>query len=111
MFGEACQNTCCKKDSFDTIKDFTRLNLSHLLKEILNEKQISIVDLHKILQIKGYYLNIESLYRYFNPSFKSNRSPSEDFIKIFSEVLELTDEQSELLLQFWSYFKFFKKHK
>jgi hypothetical protein len=94
---------------FKVIRDYHQLNLSHFLRAILLDKGVSIIELYQKLQAKGFYLNRESLYRYFNPSQKSNRFPSQDFIKAFSEVLQLTDEQSELLLKFWIYWRIIKK--
>jgi hypothetical protein len=105
------QESFSVEEIFTLIRDYHQLNLSSCLKIILLDKKVSIPELHKRLQQKDYCLNIESLHRYFNPSQKSNRFPSRDFIKIFSEVVTLTDEQTKLLLQFWIYCRFIKKCK
>jgi Ser/Thr protein kinase RdoA (MazF antagonist) len=75
----------------------------------LSEKGLSITDLYWRLNDKNYYLSLESLYRYFNPSSSSNRFPPQDFLEAFSEVLQLTEEESEALLLFWRYWKLAKK--
>jgi hypothetical protein len=111
MFQESFQESFSVEEIFQLIRNYHLLNLSDFLKSILLEKKVSVSDLHKRLQQKDYCLNIESLHRYFNPSQKSNRFPSKDFIEIFAEVVTLTDEQTKLLLQFWVYSRFIKKCK
>lgn len=105
------QESLSVEEIFKLIRNYHQLNLSGFLKDILSDKNVSISELHKRLQQKDYCLNIESLHRYFNPSQKSNRFPSKDFIKIFAEVVTLTDEQTKLLFQFWIYYRFVKKCK
>jgi transcription initiation factor TFIIIB Brf1 subunit/transcription initiation factor TFIIB len=91
------------------IEGYHQLDLNHLLKEIAEGKGVSIPELFKRLQEKGYYLNIESLYRYLSSSQKSKRLPPQEFIPIFAEALQLTDQQTRLMLQFWRHYKLMQK--
>ncbi len=97
------------EEIFKVIGDYHQLSLSHCLRIILNDKELCFISLHQRLISKGYYLSIESLYRYFNPNLTTNRFPSREFMVTFAEVLQLTDEQTQLLLKFWSHCKFAKK--
>ncbi len=97
------------EDVFQIIQDYHQLELSYLLKAILREKQVSISELFTKLESKRYYLSLESLYRYFSENQKNSRFPPQEFILIYAEVLKLTDEQKQLLCQFWKYFKLIKK--
>jgi hypothetical protein len=94
---------------FQTIYEYQQLKLSNLLGQILQDRQIDVIDLHKLLDEYGYYLNVQSLYRYFNNSSRSNRFPPQDFIRVFAKILYLTEEETKLLLIFWHYCKFYKK--
>lgn len=97
------------EEMFKIICDYHQLGFSDCLRVILMDRKMSIPVLHQSLQVRNYYLSIESLYRYFNPNINSNRFPSKEFMMIFSEILELTDEQTDLLLIFWNHFKFVRK--
>ena len=94
---------------FQIISDYHQLELSYFLKEITEQKGITIPELLKKLHSKDYCLSLESLYRYFSSSYKSNRFPPLEFIIVFSDVLQLTDEQAQLLNQFWKHYKFLKR--
>lgn len=97
------------EEIFQTIRGYHELNLSKVLRQILSDKNLDIPALYTRLSDRGYYLSLESLYRYFNPSPSSNRFPSQDFLEAFSAVLQLTEEESETLLLFWRYWKLVKK--
>lgn len=101
--------TTQSSEAFQVIQDYHQLELSHLLKEILQEQQISIPELYKRLQGQDYYLSLESLYRYFSSSSKSNRFPPEDFILAFAESLHLNEIHAQLLHQFWRHYKLLKR--
>ena len=94
---------------FNLIRTIQQLDLSRCLKIILDEKRIEVIKLHQILQDQGYMINRESLYRYFNPSPKSRRYPSLDFIDAFSVALRLNQQEAELLRSLWSYCRLLKK--
>jgi hypothetical protein len=95
------QNFLCSNDIFNIIRQYQNLNFNYCLKQILLENTICIPDLHRKLNKKGYRLTLESLYRYFNPNPNTNRFPPKEFIKVFSEILQLNDEEEKILLLFW----------
>ncbi|QLE59826.1 hypothetical protein [Nostoc sp. TCL26-01] len=97
--------------TFQIIREYQQLNFSELLGQLLAEKGIEISTLSMMLNERKYYLSKESLYRYFNPSPKSNRFPPEDFIEIFAVVLQLTEEEANILILFWKHCKLLKKCK
>jgi hypothetical protein len=97
------------EEMFKIICDYHQLDFSDCLRIILAHRKMSIPVLHQSLLARNYYLSIESLYRYFNPSINSNRFPSKEFMMIFSEIHQLTDEQCDLLLIFWNHYKFVRK--
>ena len=86
---------------FDIIRSYHQLNLSDFLKILISNKAISLKDLHQQLYLRDYYINLESLYRYFNHNPHSNRLPPQEFIQVFAEVIKLTAEETKLLLKFW----------
>lgn len=94
---------------FQMIRNYHQLNFSVFLRQILAEKELAIPDLYRRLNDKGYCLSLESLYRYFSTNQRSHRFPSQDFIQVFAEVLQLTDEESKILLLFWKHWKVMKK--
>lgn len=97
------------EETLQIIRDYHQLNFSHCLKIILADRGISIAHLHESLMRKDYYISLESLYRYFNPSPKSNRYPPQDFVQIFAHILQLTEEEAKILLLFWKHWQFVKK--
>ncbi|PSF37061.1 hypothetical protein C7H19_11505 [Aphanothece hegewaldii CCALA 016] len=94
---------------FQVIQDYQKIQFSELLKKILKKKEVSIKKLFYKLQEQNYYMNRESLYRYFNSNPKCNRFPPKSFILAFSKALHLSVEQTQLLLNFWLHYKFIKK--
>ncbi len=103
------KNNKSAEEIFKIIRDYHQLSFSHCLKIILKEKKVSIPDLHKRLLSKGYYLSLESLYRYFNPNLSSNRFPSREFVQVFADVIYLHHEQTNLLLKFYFHSKLKRK--
>jgi hypothetical protein len=97
------------EEIFKVIHDYHQLSFSQCLRVMLREKQITIPNLHQKLIRRGYYLSLESLYRYFNPNLSSNRFPSQAFLRIFAELVNLSDEQMVLLLKFWYHCKLARK--
>lgn len=97
------------EEVFQLIQEYHNLKFSELLKEITQKKGVSINKLFNQLQEQGYYMSLESLYRYFNSSPKSNRFPPQNFIIAFSKALDLPDEQTKLLIKFWLHYKLIKK--
>lgn len=97
------------EEIFKIIRDYHKLNLSLCLRSILAERGISIALLHQNLTKKNYSMSLESLYRYFNPNLKSNRLPSSNFMRVFVEIIQLTDEEVELLFKFWIHCKLSRK--
>ena len=94
---------------FKPIREFRDMSISTFLKKILECKGVTVVELHQILLQSKYVIELESLYRYFNPSEQSNRFPPKNFIKAFSVSMGLTDDQADLLIIFWSNAKLGKK--
>ncbi len=97
------------EEIFKLIRDYHQLSFSDCLKILLTENDLSVSDLHQRLINRGYYLSLESLYRYFNPNLSSNRFPPKQFVKLFAEVIHLTSEQVELLLKFYVHCKLDRK--
>lgn len=91
------------EQAFFVIERYRNLRLSELLTIILQEKQVKVKELYQKLNDCGYYLSLESLYRYFNSNPQSNRFPPEDFIQTFAKVLQLDTKESKLLHFFWQY--------
>lgn len=94
---------------FRVIYQYKNLRLSDFLTIILQEKQIKVKDLYQRLNDYGYYLSLESLYRYFNSNPQSNRFPSKDFIQTFAKILQLDTEETRLLHFFWRHCKYTKR--
>lgn len=90
---------------FRILRDYYQLHPSKLLKFILLEKGVTVAELHNRLIANSYLVNLESIYRYLNPNPNSNRVPSKDFVQAFSQALQLTDEQRNLLIKFWCRWK------
>jgi hypothetical protein len=97
------------EDIFQTIDRYHKLSLSELLRRILAEKELTVAELYRKLNEYGYYLSLESLYRYFNPNTRSNRFPPEDFLRAFLGILQLSEEEANALLLFWKHYKLIKK--
>jgi hypothetical protein len=97
------------EEVFKVIHDYHQLSFSDCLRIILADRAMSISILHQRLLLRNYYLSLESLYRYFNPNLNSSRFPSREFMLIFSDILQLTEEQGKLLLDFWDFSKFARK--
>lgn len=94
---------------FRPIREFRDISLSSFLRKILEYLRVSVIELHRMLVKNEYHIELESLYRYFNPGEQSNRFPPKDFLKAFSLCLDLTDKQTDLLILFWSNVKLYKK--
>lgn len=97
------------EDLFRPIREFRNISFSSFLRKILEYRGVNVIELHKMLIKNEYHIELESLYRYFNPGEQSNRFPPKDFLKAFSICLNLTDEQTDLLILFWSNVKLYKK--
>ena len=78
-----------------------KINLNHCLVVLLNERSISVRKLHLYLEDKEYYLSIQSVYRYLKSGQSAGRFPPLDFVKIFGQVIGLSDTEQKLLIQLW----------
>jgi hypothetical protein len=97
-----------KSNVFQILCEYQQLNFSVLLRQLLIERNIGIPDLYKILNDREYYLSLESLYRYFNPSPKSNRFPPQEFVQVFATALQLNEGETKALITFWKHWKLIK---
>ncbi len=74
-----------------------------VMKALLNESGTSVPSLHDYLDTHQYSLLRSSVYRYFNENRESQRTPDDDFLRLFGEYIGLSKKETEALIAFMKY--------